>query len=280
LQLQCKKIMQTDKTPKVIDWVDDLQRKGRITFSLKEVYKQFPSRNEATLKNTLARLAGKSRIISVWKGFYVIIPIEYSSQGIVPPVLYINDLMKYLGRPYYISLLNAAVFYGAAHQQPQEFCVVTTSGSIRSSIKKGVKINFTNKKEIPTELVLTYKTKTGYVNVSTPELTAADLVQYEKETGGLNRVSAILNELANELHFKQLPELFFEYVPITVIQRLGYLLDIELGYTDITGELLEKMNELKRPERNAPLKNRKSTFGSIINKKWRIVVNEQIEIEE
>jgi predicted transcriptional regulator of viral defense system len=272
--------MQTEKTSKVIDWVDDLQRKGRITFSLKEVYQQFPSRNEATLKNNLSRLAGKRSIISVWKGFYVIIPIEYSSQGIVPPVLYINDLMKYLDRPYYISLLNAAVFYGAAHQRPQEFCVVTTSGSIRSSIKKGVKINFINKKEIPTELIVPKKTKTGYVKVSIPELTAADLVQYEKETGGLNRVSTVLNELANELHFKQLPGLFFEYVPAPVIQRLGYLLDIELGYTNTAEELLEKMNELKRPERNAPLKNRKSTFGSIINKKWRIVVNERIDIEE
>lgn len=272
--------MQADKKTNVRDWVDDLQRHGRITFALKEVYGQFPSHNEAALKNALTRLSDKGRVISVWKGFYAIIPIEYSSQGIVPPVLYIADLMKYLDRPYYISLLNAAAFYGAAHQRPQEFCVVTTSGSLRSSIKKGVKINFINKKEIPTELLVQKKTKTGYVNVSSPELTATDLVQYEKKIGGLNRAATILNELASELNFKELPPLFFEQVPAPVIQRLGYLLDAKIGYTAMADELLEKMIEFGGSTRSTPLKNRKSTIGCFINKKWRIIVNEQIEIDE
>ena len=272
--------MPADKIYKVRDWIDDLQRRGRITFALKEVYEQFASRNEAALKNALTRLVSKSRIYSVWQGLYAIIPIEYSSKGMVPPVLYIDDLMKYLDRPYYISLLSAAVFYGAAHQRPQEFCVVTTSGSLRNSIKKDMKINFTNKKEIPAELIVRKKTKTGYVNVSCPELTATDLVQYEREIGGLNRVATVLNELANELKFSQLPKLFFEYVPAPVIRRLGYLLDIELGFTDIADQLLEKMKEFKCSTRNTPLKNRKSPVGYNANAKWRIIVNEQIEIDE
>jgi predicted transcriptional regulator of viral defense system len=271
--------MQTDKIYKVRDWIDDLQRRGRITFTLKEIYEQFPSRNEAALKNALTRLVSKNRIYSVWKGFYTIIPIEYSSKGIIPPVLYIDDLMKYLNRPYYISLLSAAVFYGAAHQRPQEFCVVTTSGSLRSSIKKGVKINFTNKKEIPAELIVKKKTKTGYVNVSCPELTATDLVKYERETGGLNRVATVLNELINELDFKQLPKLFFEQAPAPVIHRLGYLLDVTLGYSDLANALLEKMKEFSCSTRNTPLKNRKSTVGYNTNNKWRIIVNEHIEID-
>jgi predicted transcriptional regulator of viral defense system len=272
--------MPPDKIYKVRDWIDDLQRRGRITFALKEVYEQFSSRNEAALKNALTRLVSKGRIYSVWQGLYAIIPIEYSSKGIVPPVLYIDDLMKYLDRPYYISLLSAAVFYGAAHQRPQEFCVVTTSGSLRSSKKKDVKINFTNKKEIPAELVVKKKTKTGYVNVSCPELTSTDLVQYEREIGGLNRVATVLNEFVNELNFNQLSELFFEHVPAPVLHRLGYLLDVALGYGDIAEVLLEKMKEFSCSTRNTPLKNRKSTVGCITNKKWRIIVNEQIEIDE
>jgi len=272
--------MQAAKIYQVSHWIDDLQRRGRITFALKEVYEQFPSRNEAALKNALTRLVKKERISSVWQGFYVIIPIEFSAKGIVPPVLYIDDLMKYLNRPYYISLLSAAVFYGAAHQRPQEFSVVTTPGSLRSSIKKGVKINFTNKKEILTDLIVKKKTKTGYVNVSSPELTATDLVQNEREIGGLNRVATVLNELTDELDFKQLPKLFFDQVPASVIQRLGYLLDVALGYTIIADELLKKMKDFGCITRNTPLKNRKPTFGSITNQKWRIIVNEQIEIGE
>jgi hypothetical protein len=41
--------------------------------------------------------------------------------GIVPPEFYIDDLMKHLTRPYYVSLLNAAAFYGAAHQNRKFF---------------------------------------------------------------------------------------------------------------------------------------------------------------
>jgi len=272
--------MQANRIYKVRDWIDDLQRRGRITFALKEVYEQFASRNKAALKNALTRLVSKGRIYSVWHGLYAIIPIEYSSRGMIPPVLYIDDLMKYLERPYYISLISAAVFYGAAHQRPQEFCVVTTSGSLRNSIKKDVKINFIHKKEIPVELIVKKKTKTGYINVSCPELTATDLVQYEREIGGLNRVTTILNELVNELNFNQLSDVFFKHVPAPVIHRLGYLLDVPLGYTDIAKVLLEKMKEFGCSTRNTPLKNRKSTVDCITNKKWRIIVNEQIEIDE
>jgi len=272
--------MQVEKIYHVKNWIDDLQRFGRITFTLKELFAQFPAHNKAALKNSLSRLAAKGRICSVWQGLYAIIPIEYSTKGIVPPVLYIDNLMKYLDRPYYISLLSAAVFYGAAHQQPQEFCVVTTSASLRSSIKKDVRINFANKKKIPMELVVQKKTKTGYVNVSSPELTATDLVQYEREVGGLNRVSTVLNELANELNFNQLSKSFFDYVPGPVIHRLGYLLDVALGYSDIADALFEKMKEFGYSTRNTPLKNRKSTVGCITNKRWRVIVNESIEVDE
>jgi predicted transcriptional regulator of viral defense system len=267
----------TDKN-KVSDWIEELQRRGRITFSLKEAYKQFPSHNISALRNTLTRLAAKGKICSVWQGLYTIIPVEYSSVGMIPPVLYIDDLMKYLGRPYYISLLSAAVFYGAAHQRPQEFSVITSPESLRASRKKDVKIVFKTKKEILPELIL--KTKTGYVNISCPELTAADLVQYERETGGLNRTATVLNELAEELKFNTIPESFFVHVPSPVIRRTGYLLDKELKYTRVADELYERMLELNCSKRVTPLKHGKSTAGYLTDKKWGVIINTKIEIDE
>jgi hypothetical protein len=77
--------------------------------------------------------------MSVLKGFYAIIPVGYALRGAVPPELYIDDLMKYLNRTYYISLLNAAVFYGAAHQQPQDFSVVISYLTLRDTTKKATK---------------------------------------------------------------------------------------------------------------------------------------------
>jgi predicted transcriptional regulator of viral defense system len=264
----------------VTNWIEDLQKDGRICFSLAETMEKFPSHNGIVLKNALTRLVGKKKICSVWKGFYVIIPIEYQSKGIIPEVFYIDWLMKFLGRNYYISLLNAAAFYGAAHQQPQEFTVVTTPPSLRSTQKKGTKINFNNKATIPEQFTEQRKTPTGYIRISSPELTATDLIQFEKEIGGINRVVTVLNELAESCDFSKLTKEFFQYVPTPVIQRLGYLLENILEYQSQADNLYLCIKKYGILFRKTPLKSRKSITNCYINKKWEIIINEQIEIDE
>ena len=264
----------------VTNWIEDLQKDGRICFSLAETIEKFPLHNKIVLKNALTRLVGKKKICSVWKGFYVIIPIEYQSKGIIPEVFYIGWLMKFLGRDYYISLLNAAVFYGAAHQQPQEFTVITTPPSLRNTLKKDTKINFNNKANIPELFTEQRKTPTGYIRISSPELTATDLIQFEKEIGGINRVATVLNELAESCDFTKLTKEFFQYVPTPVIQRLGYLLDEVLDYQSQADDLYLCTKKNNISFRRTPLKSKKSVANCETNKKWKIIINEQIEIDE
>ncbi|GHT63317.1 hypothetical protein FACS189451_09790 [Bacteroidia bacterium] len=264
----------------VTNWIEDLQKDGRICFLLADAENKFPSYNRIVLKNALTRLVRKKKICSVWKGFYVIIPIEYQAKGIIPEVYYIDWLMKFLRRDYYVSLLNAAVFYGAAHQQPQEFSVVTTPPSLRSTQKKGTKINFNNKATILEQFTEQRKTPTGYIRISSPELTASDLIQFEKEIGGINRAATVLNELAESCDFSKLTKKFFEYVPTPVIQRLGYLLECVLEYQSQADNLYSCVGKYDILFRRTPLKNKKSIANCETNKKWKIIINEQIEIDE
>ena len=74
-------------------------------------------------------------------GFFVIIPLEYRSTMTLPPEWFIADLMACLEQPYYVGLLSAASLHGAAHQQPQQFQVVTTVPQ-REIRKKGLAIRF------------------------------------------------------------------------------------------------------------------------------------------
>jgi len=263
----------------VTNWIEDLQQDGRVCFSLVDAVEKFPQHNRIVLKNALTRLVSKKKICSVWKGFYVIIPIEYQSKGIIPEVYYIDWLMKFLGRDYYISLLNAAVFYGAAHQQPQEFTILTTPPSLRSTQKKGTKINFNNKATIFEQFTEQRKTPTGYIRISSPELTATDLIQFEKEIGGINRAATVLNELAESCDFSKLTKEFFEYVPTPVIQRLGYLLDV-LDCQSQADNLHSVIKKYDIAFRKTPMKIRKNTANCEENKKWKIIINEQIEIDE
>ena len=73
-------------------------------------------------------------------GFFIIIPFEYAATEMLPAEWFIDDLMSYIGRPFYVGLMSAAALHGAAHQQPQQFHVVTNgpSRSIRSKNRLAV----------------------------------------------------------------------------------------------------------------------------------------------
>ena len=118
------------------------------------------------------------------------------------------------------------------------------------------------------------------MNISCPELTATDLVQYEKETGGLNRAATVLNELADDLNFRAMPSSFFDYVKSPVICRTGYLLDKELKYTRVAEELYKRILEARCSKRVTPLKTGKSNAGYLTDKKWGVIINTKIEIDE
>lgn len=271
--------MKQEESYKIRNWVEELPQKGIITFTAEEAYQLFPSISKRGIASALLRLVSKGKILSVWKGFYVIIPVEYSHKGIVPPIVYINQLMGYLKRQYYIGLLDAAAFYAAAHQRPQVFTVITGGPSVRATEKKGIKVKFIIKKNIPTTFLVQKKTKSGYVFISSPELTALDLILYEKEIGGINRAATVLNELAEELNFKDITISLFENFPIPVIQRLGYLLEV-LDFTDLADDLILKVNETDITFRKTLLKAGKDCEDCDYNAKWKIIINENIEIDE
>src|SRR5690554_4607986 len=94
------------------EWIRHLEINGYNTFSFEDVRKTFPLSSIQNLSNALYRLTIKMRIVSVYKGFYVIIPPQYAAKGVVVPTYYIEHLMQYLKKPYYISLLNAAELHG------------------------------------------------------------------------------------------------------------------------------------------------------------------------
>lgn len=272
-----------DKALKIRDWILALPRRGWLTFSNEDVYSQYPQANKRAVISVLRRLVESGKIQSVWRGFYVVIPVEYELKGVIPPVVYIDQLMVYLQKNYYIGLLNAAAFYGAAHQQPQEFTVIVGGTALRDKLKNGVKINFVTKKEIPHGLVRKNTTKTGYVSVSSPELTAFDLLLYQKKVGSLSRVCTVLNELVDDMDFDKITSDFLRFFPVAVIQRFGYILGNVLERADKTEVFMRKVKQAGIEFRKTPLKPNVQV-GELSkypqNETWEIAINEQIEIDE
>ncbi|GHS86092.1 hypothetical protein FACS1894201_06610 [Bacteroidia bacterium] len=116
--------------------------------------------------------------------------------------------------------------------------------------------------------------------ISKPELTAADLITFQKEIGGLNRACTVLYELMETVKFGKLDNTFFNYVPTSTVQRLGYLLENELEQQQQANILFSKAKIHNCKFQKLPLKSNRSIENCEINEKWEIIINEKIEIDE
>jgi predicted transcriptional regulator of viral defense system len=267
---------------KVKDWVDDLPKRGKVTFSQEEVINQFPQLSLTAIRSSLYRCIEKNKIQSVWHGFFAIVLAEYGIRGIVPPIEYIDQLMKYLGKDYYIALLNAAELYGAAHHAPQDFFVMSNTTNLRNKIKKDVKINFVAKKNISQKHLTQITTNNGSVNVSSPELTAYDLICYMKNIGGINRAATIINDLAGKIRFTNVNKEFLLSFAPAVTQRLGYIFE-ELGFEELADKLYRKAEIAGLKYRKIPLvivDKTKDLSKYPVSKRWKLIINEQLDIDE
>jgi predicted transcriptional regulator of viral defense system len=261
-------------------WVESLMAKGRNSFSLDDVRQFLRDDSEAAIKLKLTRLSKRGNILSVHKGYYLIISPQYASRGILPPALFVDGLMNYLNRPYYVGLLSAAAFYGAAHQQPQEYYVFTELPALRPVKKKALKINYVSKSSIPAQLLEKRKTEIGYLTISSPELTAVDLIQYEKRVGGLNRVGTVLNDLADAISKDRMNDLFISETPVAILQRLGYLLENVLRKNSLADHLYQICMMKQLVFFRIPLRIAYKTKGFPADDRWKVIINTNIEIDE
>ena len=259
-------------------WVDALPKMGKSTFSLSEVREVFPQKPNSQIKNALNRLVVSNQIKSVWKGYYAIVLPEYGLKGIVPPTEYIDHLMNYLNKDYYVSTLSAASLQGASHQKPQVFTFVCNH-ILHPKEKNGTRLEPLLKKQIPYKYIEKRNVRSGTINISSPMLTAIDLVLYPLKSGGFGNIATIFAELSESIEISTLDNDFFDFVPASAVQRVGYLFDEVLGENAISDGLLDKANAASVNFRKTPLATYRKSNASDDDycSKWKVLVNEEVE---
>lgn len=250
----------------------ELQSQGRYTFAFDELRSWFDL-SEETLLQGLYRYKVKKQIAQIRKGFYAIISPKYFKQGMLPPYLFIDDLMKSLNKPYYVALLSAAALHGAAHQQPMEYFVIAQTPAPRSINSKKLKILFFSKNNWEQDDIVQKTTNAGYIYVSSPELTALDLLAYNEKIG-LNRATTVLQELAQAMKVSALSRTAKRFPSTPVIQRLGYIFDKVLGEEKLAKALLKILNS--RTVVPVLLSVQKEKQGEI-DEIWKVIKNMEIE---
>jgi predicted transcriptional regulator of viral defense system len=143
---------------------------------------------------TVARLTKERQLFSPVRGLYIVIPPQYRTWGVVPGERFIHSMMSHLRRPYYVSLLSAASRYGASHQQPMVFQVMTTS-RVRDRDLGRVRLRFFTSEHASQAPVETATVETGIMRVAAKETTLVDLVTHVDASGGLDNIATICREI-------------------------------------------------------------------------------------
>jgi predicted transcriptional regulator of viral defense system len=183
--------------------------------------------------------------------------------------------MQYLDQAYYVGLLSAAQFYGAAHQQPQQFQVIVEKTRLRIHCGQA-HIVFIARKDVHQIPVQDFNTHYGIVRVSTATATARDLVVYSQHCGGVEYVATLLSELSEKIDAAQLTALVQSSREVTWVQRLGYLFDW-LEQPQLS-EMLQKAITGKRLQ-PCLLEPHVATHKGEKNKKWQVWANIHLELE-
>lgn len=259
-------------------YIKDLRAHGRLYFTTQKALADLGI-SHAALNSRIYRLKKMGELVSPAKNLFVIVAPEYRSLGCLPAAELIPILMKYWQQEYYAGLLTAALYHGASHQKPQIFQVVVNK-QIPPLSQGKVFIEFITKKSLENVPTQEINVKTGYLKISSPEVTAMDLLLYTHRVGGLNTIGTVLSELIETLDAQKLVTLAKHFKGKAWVQRLGWIFEhIDTMDNERKKSLLDALQDYLLTQRlfYIPIASELETAGCARNKKWMIIENTTIE---
>jgi predicted transcriptional regulator of viral defense system len=266
-------------------YLDDLLARGRAYFSRDELAAALNLKPPA-LAAAITRAINKRRLANPRHGFFLVLRPEDQIAGAPDPVKWIDPLMKHQGIDYRISLLRAAAFHGSSHQASMVFQVVVPSqlrdfelGRHRLQFPYQAPEAFSQVNK--PDLVGQMKSNAGFAKVAGVELTLLDCVRYFHKVAGINGVAQIVKDIGAKASPRLLAKAAVAYENATV-RRLGYLLD--LAQHARQADALQVF--VKQAKTALPLDPAVRPLTKVLsqarerNPKWKILVNEVVEIAE
>lgn len=251
------------------DFPEALIAEGRYWATTEELT-EFLGVSRASLHQAAARLAHQGRLLSPTRGFYVMVPPEYRIRKAPPAEWFIDPLMKYLHRQYYVGFLTAAAMHDAAHQAPQTFQVVSEKFLPDRDIGR-LHLRFTTSSRVGEMAVEHRTTHTGYFVLATRETTVVDLVWRYRHGGGISNVATVLMEIG-PLDGDTLARL----APVrdrATVRRLGWLLERHRQDVDV-----HWLQFVARPSEGEPvLLTPSARKRGHVDKRWGVLVNTEVE---
>ena len=265
-------------------YLDHQLSRGRGYFSREDALSAV-GQSSVAFSAAATRLIRKRRLVSPRHGFYLILRPEDQITGAPDPARWIDSLMTYLGLDYRVSLLRAAAFHGSSHQAAMVFQVIVPKqlrpievGRHRFQFVYQAPRIFANANR--PEWLAHLKSETGFAKLAGVELTLLDVARYFHKAAGINGAAQVVHDLGGKADARKLSAIAREYEN-SAVRRLGYLLD-HFGHERQASALLPFAKTAKSMKALDPSVRTLVEGGEEHyekNPKWKIVINEAVEID-
>lgn len=261
----------------LVSVLDAAERSGKLNLRTADIAQALPGISADALRQALHRQQRKGRIVSASRGseHWVIIPLQDASAGAPPLETWLDAyLSKTLGLPYYVALLSAAEVYGASPQAVMVTHVMVPKA--RRSVQVGRhKLVFFERSRIPDMPVAWHETTHGRFKVSSPALTALELVARQQMAGGIARVMEVLQGLIPDITGAGLSAALDALDEIPTAQRIGVLL-IRAKQPDLA-DIVATWLETKRTRRIALSPGAIDTGPCTLDARFKVLVPDTIQ---
>jgi len=205
---------------------------GRFSFSTAE-FEEKCGLSSLAAKGRLRRL--RPRVSGVSRGYLLVVPPEFRSQGAPPVEAWLDDYFRWLGHPYYVALQSAAGIHGS-NPQAIQMVQVMTDRPRREVVVGRLRLRFFVKRQMERTPVQEVPATYAPLRVSTSAATALDLVKYAPRIGGIGRAAETLAPLLSKIRASELRRLLDLEGEVSTAQRLGYIIE-KLGHEKLAGTI-------------------------------------------
>ena len=220
------------------------------------------------------RLVQKRWFERLRRGVFQLIPAERGREAIADTSPFVaNEIFP---SPCFYSFGSACSYYGFTEQAFAEMYLVSSKKHTAELVreKKYVFAYTPQSRFFGFEKIEIFGCK---VEIATPERAILDALDRPEYAGGISEVSRIVRKAAPKLDFKRLLEFARTWNQSALVQRLGYLLD--LNQIKITKQNRNELKRLVNPNNKIHLAARRRWNATThLNTEWHIIENVPKEI--
>lgn len=247
--------------------ISTLSRQDKRIFSTEDT----KSVIEKNANKTMSSLIKKKWVLPLKRGLYAIVPLDVGAKGADSFILHNFVIASHLVEPYYIGYWSALNHYGFSDQIPQTTFIATTKPKMPLKVINSdyYFVRLEKKKYFDFNEIEIDGWK---INISSPEKTVADCLDHPEHSGGIDEVAKAIYFNHKETDIKKLYGFAERMGNITILKRLGYLLEAT-GLLDIYRDSFNQFI----PSKGYPVLDPLSPKKGKHNSRWGLLINFDIK---